>query len=390
MSGSLFDVYARSDLAFERGTGPWLYAVGDDEPYLDMMAGIAVNSLGHANPKLVEVLRDQASALWHVSNTYRILEQEALADCLVRLSCADKVFFCNSGAEAMECAIKTARRWAFVSGRPERTRFITFEGATHGRTMATMAAGGKKKYLEGFGRTLDCFDQVPLNDMEAVKDRLCPETLGIIIEPIQGSGGVRLVEDVFMKSLRDLCDAEDILLIFDEVQTGVGRTGKMFAYEWPDVLPDIFALAKGLGAGFPIGACLASDRVATGMTTKTHSSTLGGNLLAMVVARTVIEEVSRPDFLEHVRRISELLRNKLIALVQDYDHVFEEVRGRGLLLGLKSKLPIADLLFAMRRSRLLCAPADDDVIRFVPPLNIEPEHVDEAVTRLVAALKTVK
>jgi acetylornithine/N-succinyldiaminopimelate aminotransferase len=377
---ALFATFARADIAFERGEGAWLHGT-DGNAYLDMMGGVAVDALGHAHPALVAALKAQAEKLWHVSNLYQIPEQEKVARKLVDNSFADKVFFCNSGAEAMECAIKTARRWQFVKGHPERTDIITFEGAFHGRTLATLAAGGQEKYLEGFGPKAGGFVQVPFGDHEALKAAIGPTTAAILIEPIQGESGVRPVPHQCLRGLRALCDEHGLLLIFDEVQTGVGRTGRLFASEWAGVAPDIMALAKGIGGGFPVGACLATEDAASGMTPGTHGSTFGGNLLAMSAAQATLDIVSEPAFLETVRQRGLKLKQKLAGLVDSHPEVFELVRGEGLMIGLKCRRPAAEVVAAMRAEKLLCVGAGDNVVRFVPPLIITEADVDEAVLR---------
>jgi acetylornithine/N-succinyldiaminopimelate aminotransferase len=387
-STALYPTFARADLAFERGEGAWLYTA-DGTAYLDMAAGIAVNALGHAHPKLVKVLQEQAARLWHVSNLYASPEQERLARQLTELSFADRVFFCNSGAEAVECAIKTARRWHYAKGHGERYRIITFEGAFHGRTLATIAAGGQAKYLEGFGPKADGFDQVPFEDLKALKAAITPETAAILCEPIQGEGGIRSFDPAFLRTLRELCDAEGLLLIFDEVQTGIGRTGKFFAHEWAGVTPDILAAAKGLGGGFPVGACLATEDAASGMVPGVHGTTFGGNLLAMAVGNAVIEEIGKPEFLEEVRAKSLFMKQKLAGLVDGHPEIFSEVRGEGLLLGVKCRVPSSEVLAAMRAEHLLCVGAGDNVIRFAPPLTATRDDLEEAVRRADAAAGAV-
>src|SRR6266566_5826615 len=292
VTSHLLPTYARVDLAFERGEGAWLIAT-NGERYLDFTGGVAVNALGHAHPYLIDALNAQAHKVWHVSNLFRIPEAERLAERLCAATFADLVFFCNSGAEAMECAIKVARKYQFASGRPERHRFITFEGAFHGRTLATLAAGGQQKYLEGFGPVVEGFDQVPFADVEAVKRKLGPETAAILIEPVQGEGGVRMASPQVMKALRSLCDRHGLLLVLDEVQTGIGRTGELFAYQRAGVEPDIMAIAKAIGGGFPLGACLATAEAAKGMTPGTHGSTFGGNPLAMAAGNADRKSVVR-------------------------------------------------------------------------------------------------
>jgi acetylornithine/N-succinyldiaminopimelate aminotransferase len=373
--------YARADLAFERGEGAWLYAVGG-ERYLDFAAGVAVNALGHAHPHLVETLTEQAKRLWHVSNLYRIPEGERLAERLCAASFADTVFFNNSGAEAMECAIKMARKFHSANGHPDRYRIITFEGAFHGRTLATLAAGGQKKHLEGFGPIVDGFDHAPLENMKAVKELVGPHTAAILIEPVQGEGGVRVVSPAFLKNLRQLCDETGLLLIFDEVQTGIGRTGSLFAYQRAGVAPDIMALAKGLGGGFPIGACLATSEAAKGMTAGTHGSTFGGNPLAMAVANAVLDIVLAPGFLDTVQKNALLLKQRLAEIKDRHPAVIAEVRGEGLLVGLRAIGPSADLVDALRNERLLAVAAGENVVRLLPPLIVTASEIAEALVRI--------
>ena len=380
--------YARADLAFERGEGCYLFAA-DGQRYLDFGAGIAVNVLGHAHPRLVAALAEQAGKLWHTSNLYRIPAGERLAERLVAATFADTVFFTNSGAEALECAIKMARKFQSHEGRPERFRIVTFEGAFHGRTLATIAAGGQAKYLEGFGPKVEGFDQVPLGDLEAVKAVLGPETAGILIEPIQGEGGVRNAAPEFLRALRQICDANDLVLIFDEVQTGVGRTGKLFAYEWTGVTPDIMAIAKGIGGGFPMGACLATERAAAGMTAGTHGSTFGGNPLAMAVGNAVLDAVLEPGFLEHVQAVSLRLKQQLAMLKDEYPALIEEVRGQGLLLGLKMRIPNTEFVAALREQHLLTVGAGDNVVRIIPPLVAGDAEIAEATAAIAAACAAI-
>ncbi|WP_181700795.1 aspartate aminotransferase family protein [Chthonobacter albigriseus] len=388
-SSPLFSTFARANVAFERGEGAWLTA-SDGSRWLDFGAGIAVNALGHAHPHLVEALKAQAEKLWHVSNVFEIPEQERLAQRLVDASFADKVFFTNSGAEALECAIKTARRFHYAAGRPERYRIITFEGAFHGRTLATIAAGGQKKYLEGFGPVVEGFDQVPFGDHEALKAAVGPETAAILIEPIQGEGGIRPVPAVCLKGLRELCDREGILLIFDEVQTGIGRTGKLFAHEWSGVSPDILASAKGLGGGFPVGACLATESAASGMVAGVHGTTFGGNPLAMAVGNAVLDVALAPGFLEHVREIGLRLKQGLAQVVDHHPTVFETVRGEGLMLGLKCKVPSGDVVNALRAETMIGIGAGDNVVRLLPPLIVGEDEVREAVRRIEAAASRIE
>jgi len=362
----LLPVYARVDLAFERGEGAWLIAT-NGERYLDFTSGVAVNALGHAHPHLVEAITEQAKKVWHVSNLYRIPEAERLADRLCAASFADVVFFGNSGAEAMECAIKMARKYQAVSGKPERYRIITFEGAFHGRTLATLAAGGQKKYLDGFGPVVEGFDQVPFADLETTKRAIGQETAAILIEPIMGEGGVRVVPPEFLRALRRLCDDHGLLLVFDEVQTGVGRTGQLFAYQQSGVSPDIMALAKALGGGFPLGACLATAEAAKGMVAGTHGSTFGGNPLAMAAAGALLDVVLADGFLERVRRTSLILKQKLAEIRDRYPAVIAEVRGEGLLVGLRAVVPSAQLVDELRAEKMITVAAGDNVVRLLPP-----------------------
>jgi acetylornithine/N-succinyldiaminopimelate aminotransferase len=380
--------YARVDLAFERGEGAWLIATNGDR-YLDFASGVAVNSLGHAHPRLVEALTEQAKKLWHVSNLYRIPEAERLAQRLCQASFADRVFFTNSGAEAMECAIKTARKYQSVSGRPERFRIVTFEGAFHGRTLATVAAGGQKKYLEGFGPAVEGFDQVAFADMEAVKRAVGPETAAILIEPIQGEGGVRVAPPPFLRALRQLCDERSLLLMFDEVQTGVGRTGDFFAYERTGITPDIMAIAKGIGGGFPLGACLATEEAAKGMTVGTHGSTYGGNPLGTTIGNSVLDVVLAPGFLDGVRRTALLFKQRLAELRDRHPAVIAEVRGEGLLIGLRTVVPNTALVDALRAEKMLTAGAGDNVVRLLPPLIAGDAEIAEAVARIDRACTTI-
>jgi acetylornithine/N-succinyldiaminopimelate aminotransferase len=385
MSGSaLFETFARAPLSFERGEGCWLINE-KGERYLDFAGGIAVNSLGHSHPALVKALTDQAQKLWHVSNLYEIPGQTRLAERLVANSFADRVFFTNSGAEALECAIKTARRYQYVAGRPERFRTITFEGAFHGRTLATIAAGGQAKYLEGFGPKVDGFDQVPFGDIEAVEKAIGPETAAILIEPVQGEGGIREVPAQTMRRLRELCDQHGLLLIYDEVQCGIGRTGKLFAYERSGVAPDLMAIAKGIGGGFPVGACLATEEAASGMTPGVHGTTFGGNPLAMAVGNAVLDVVLADGFLEDVSRKSLLLKQRLASIADEFPDVIEEVRGVGLLLGVKCGVPNNRMLATLRDEKMLAVTAGDNVVRLLPPLIVSDDEIRDALGRIRAA-----
>ena len=383
-ASALLPTFARADLVFERGEGAWL-VTQDGDRYLDFGAGIAVNALGHAHPHLVARLAEQAAKVWHTSNLYRIPEGERLSRRLADATFADQVFFTNSGAEALECAIKMARKYHAVGGHPERFRIITFEGAFHGRTLATIAAGGQKKYLEGFGPKVEGFDQVPFGDHAALEAAIGPETAAILIEPIQGEGGVRPVPPQCLRGLRELCDKHGLLLIFDEVQTGVGRTGRFFAHERAGVTPDIMSVAKGIGGGFPMGACLSTLEAGKGMTAGVHGTTFGGNPLAMAVGNAVLDVVLAPGFLEHVERISLVLKQRLAELKDRHPGIIEEVRGEGLLLGLKCRVPNTDLAAAARAEQLLTVPAGDNVLRLLPPLIIGESEVAEAFARLDVA-----
>src|SRR5499426_2691198 len=385
----LLPTYARVDLAFERGEGAWLVATNGDR-YLDFTSGVAVNALGHAHPHLVEAVSRQAGKVWHVSNLYRVPEAERLAERLCAASFGDVVFFANSGAEAMECAIKMARKYQSASGRGERYRIITFEGAFHGRTLATLAAGGQKKYLDGFGPVTEGFDQMPFADLEATKRAISPETAAILIEPIMGEGGVRVVPPEFLRALRRLCDDNGLLLVFDEVQTGVGRTGELFAYQRCGVTPDIMALAKALGGGFPLGACLATAEAAKGMTTGTHGSTFGGNPLAMAAGNAVLDVVLAPGFLDKVRRSAILFRQRLAEIKDRHPGVVSEVRGEGLLLGLVASCPNGELVDAMRAEKLLAVAAGDNVVRLLPPLIIEEPDIADAIDRIDRAARRIE
>ncbi|HEX4532733.1 MAG TPA: aspartate aminotransferase family protein [Rhizomicrobium sp.] len=380
----LLPTYARADVAFERGEGAYVFT-DDGTRYLDFAAGIAVNALGHAHPKLVKALTDQANKLWHTSNMYRMPGQEKLARRLIEHTFADTVFFANSGAEAIECAIKMARRYHHVNGHPERFRVITFEGAFHGRTLATIAAGGQAKHLDGFGPKVDGFDQVPFGDMKALAAAITPATAALMIEPIQGEGGLRPADAQYLRALRRIADEHGLLLIFDEVQTGVGRTGKLFAHEWAGVTPDIMAIAKGIGGGFPMSACLATAEAAKGMVAGTHGSTFGGNPLAMAVGNAVLDEVLADGFLENVNRMGNYARQQLSRLISEHPTVFEELRGQGLMLGLKLNVPNTEFLAHLRKHHLLAAGGGDNVIRLVPPLIVTEDHIREAVAALSAA-----
>ncbi|MCP3475025.1 aspartate aminotransferase family protein [Bradyrhizobium sp. CCGUVB1N3] len=385
----LLPVFARAELGFERGEGCWLVST-NGERYLDFTSGVAVNALGHAHPHLVKALQEQATKLWHMSNLFQSPDGEKLAVRLCNESFADFVFFCNSGAEAMECVIKVVRRYHASKGHPERYRMITFEGAFHGRTLATLAATGSAKYLEGFGPPLDGFDQVPHGDLEAVKKAIGPQTAGILIEPIQGEGGVRSAPPAFYRALRQLCDEHGLLLAFDEVQTGMGRTGELFAHRRLGVTPDVMSLAKALGGGFPIGACLATAEAASGMTPGSHGSTFGGNPLAVSAANAVLDVMLKPGFFDHVQKMSLLLKQKLASVIDRHPDVVSEVRGEGLLIGLKAVVPSGDLATALRNEKLLTVGAGDNVVRFLPPLIVTEAEIEEGVARLERACTAIE
>ncbi|MCK8465335.1 aspartate aminotransferase family protein [Aliiroseovarius sp. S1339] len=390
MIASLLPTYNRVDLAFERGQGSWLIT-RDGERYLDLGAGIAVNALGHAHPALVKALAEQGAKLWHVSNLYTIPEQQKLADMLVDLTFADTVFFTNSGTEACELAVKMARKYWHEKGQPERARIIGFDGSFHGRSSAGIAAAGGEKLTKGFGPLLPGFTHLPFGDLDGLTSALADEDVAaVIIEPVQGEGGIRPVPDDELKAIRAACDTAGALLIFDEVQCGMGRTGKLFAHEWSGVTPDIMMVAKGIGGGFPLGAVLATEDAASGMVAGTHGSTYGGNPLACAIGATVTQIVSDPAFLDDVRRKSGLLRQKLEGLVAAHPEVFAGVRGSGLMLGLVCKAPNTDVLSACYDARVLCVPAADNVLRILPALTIEDDDITEAVSRLETAAKAVE
>jgi len=386
LSPAVMATYARHDLVFERGEGAWLITSAGDR-YLDFGSGIAVNVLGHAHPRLVAALTEQAEKLWHTSNLYRVAGQERLAERLAAATFADRAFFCNSGAEACEAAIKAARRYHYVSGHPERWRIITFEGAFHGRTLATISAGGNAKHLEGFGPPTEGFDHVPFADIAAVEQAIGPETGAIMIEPVQGEGGINVAPAEFLRGLRELCDRQGLLLILDEVQSGMGRTGKLFAHEWAGVTPDLMAIAKGIGGGFPLGVLLATVEAARGLTAGTHGSTFGGNPLAMAVGNTVLDAVLEAGFLEAVQGKALRLKQILAGTADQHAGLVEEVRGQGLIMGLKLKnVQVADLVKASVNENLLVVGAADNVVRLLPPLNIKDEEIAEAGERLSRAL----
>ncbi len=377
-------VYSRSTLAFARGSGVRLYST-EGEEYLDCVAGIAVNGLGHCHPKLVKALQDQAERLWHVSNIYRIPEQELLADRICAATFADVAFFTNSGTEAIELALKTARKYHASRGAPERIDIITFEGAFHGRSYAAVNAGGNDAYLAGFGPRLPGYVHLPFGDMEALKAAMGPTTAAVMIEPVQGEGGARSVSDADLRTMRAWCDEIGALLIFDEIQCGMGRTGKLFACEWAGVEPDIMTIAKALGGGFPIGACLATNEAASGMTFGTHGSTYGGNPLGCIVALAAFEEIATDAMMEHVRELSGYFGQQLTGLKDRYPDVIAEIRGKGLLIGLKLIPNNRAFMGLARDQRLLIAGGGENCVRLLPPLIMTIDEAREVVERLEAA-----
>ncbi|MDO6479923.1 aspartate aminotransferase family protein [Shimia thalassica] len=388
MIPSVLPTYNRAPLNFVKGEGSWMIEA-DGRRFLDLGAGIAVNVLGHANPILVDALTEQANKLWHVSNLYQIPQQQSLADKLVDNSFADTVFFTNSGTEACELAVKMARKYWFEKGQPEKVEIIGFDGAFHGRSSAGIAAAGGEKLTKGFGPLLPGFKHLTWGDIAALNDAIDENTAAVIVEPIQGEGGIRPLADEDLKKLAHICKENDVLLILDEVQCGVGRTGKLFAHEWAGITPDIMMVAKGIGGGFPLGAVLATEDAASGMVAGTHGSTYGGNPLGCAVGNAVMDTVSTPEFLADVNRKAGLFRQKLEGLVAAHPHVFEEVRGSGLMLGLKCFAPNIDVVNASYDQEIATVPAADNVVRLLPPLTITDEEISEAVSRLDKAAATV-
>jgi acetylornithine/N-succinyldiaminopimelate aminotransferase len=387
-STAVMPTYARQDIVFERGEGSWLVDTKGDR-YLDFGSGVAVNALGHAHPRLIAALTEQAGKVWHTSNLYRVAGQESLAERLCAVTFADRVFFCNSGAEACEGAIKTARRYQYVSGYPERNRIITFQGSFHGRTLATLAAAGNTKYLEGFGPDMPGFTWLPTGDRAAVEAAIGPDVAAIMIEPVQGEGGVRTIPAEDMRFLREICDKNGLLLVLDEVQTGMGRTGRLFAHEWAGITPDVMAVAKGIGGGFPMGAVLATEEAAKGMTAGTHGSTFGGNPLATAVGNAVLDVMLEPGFLDGVHAKAARFRQALAAVMDEHSDKVLEVRGLGLLIGLRLKPPAGDVGKACLAEKLLTVGAGENVLRLLPPLNATDAELAEAASRLSKALKNV-
>ncbi|WP_294538543.1 aspartate aminotransferase family protein [uncultured Rhodoblastus sp.] len=386
MTSAILPTYTRYPLAFESGEGAWLTST-TGEKYLDFGGGIAVSSLGYTHPHLVEALNRQAQKIWHTSNLFQIPQGEAFASRLTAATFADFAFFTNSGAEALELTIKMARKWNYVNGAPERFRILTFEGAFHGRTLATIAAGGNAKYLEGFGPRVDGFDQVPFGDIDAARAAIGPATGAILVEPVQGEGGIRVGSNPFIRGLREICDDKKLLLIFDEVQCGMGRTGKLFAYELYGVAPDILATAKGIGGGFPLGAVLCSAEAGKGMVAGTHGTTYGGNPLAMACGAAVLDILLAPGFFDEVARKGLVLRQSLAALAASHASVIAEIRGEGLMQGLRLRVPNGEFAAAARAEKLIVIPAADNVVRILPPLIVGDEEIREGARRLEAACR---
>jgi acetylornithine/N-succinyldiaminopimelate aminotransferase len=381
MITAVMPTYARADIAFERGEGAYLYA-GDGTRYLDFASGIAVTALGHAHPHLVAALTEQAGKLWHTSNLFQIPGQRRLAERLVANSFADSVFFTNSGAEAIECGLKMLRKYQDDFGDPKRYRVICCHGAFHGRTLATIAAGGQEKHLAGFGPTVEGFDHVAYGNMNEMRNAITSETGAILVEPVQGEGGMKKASIDYLRALRTVADEFGLLLFFDEVQCGMGRTGKLFAHQWAEVEPDIVATAKGLGGGFPIGACLAKEKAARALTAGSHGSTFGGNPLAMAVANAVLDVLLADGFLEGVQMIAARLRARLEEFARRHPDLIEEVRGEGLMLGLKCRVPNTQVIDRLRANRMLTAGAGDNVVRILPPLIVEDSHIEEGLAIL--------
>lgn len=386
VTSALMSVYRQADVAFEHGKGMEIFDVSGRR-YLDFNAGIAVSCLGHAHPHLVKTLQEQAAKLWHTSNLYRIPHQDRLADRFVAHTFADKCFFVNSGVEAIECAIKTVRKYFYDQGKHDKNRIITLNSSFHGRSLAAISAAGQEKLVTGFAPLLSGFDRVEPNDLAAMESAITAQTAAILVEPIQGEGGIRPLSDAYMQGLRALCDKHDLLLVLDEIQTGMGRTGKMFAFEWSGITPDVVALAKGIGGGFPFGACLATERAASGMTPGSHGTTYGGNPLAMAVGNAVLDELLKPGFLEHVNEVAAYLHERLNDFAERHHNIVEAVRGKGLMVGVKLRgVDSREAVAAALKNGLLIAPAGENVIRVLPPLIVERSHVDEALILLEKTL----
>ena len=386
---SILNTYARKKISFKKGKGCYLYA-DDGKKYLDFVQGIAVNSLGHCHSHLIKTINKQSRKLWHVSNAFIILEQEKLAQRLCKHTFADAVAFQNSGTEATELAIKLARKYFYSQGKKNKNKVITFQGAFHGRTLAALFAANNPKHIEGFGPKVNGFDQVPFADHEALKRAVTDDTAAIMVEPIFGEGGVKVVPDYCIKGIRELCDEKDVLLILDEVQCGVGRTGKFFAFEHTGVIPDIVPIAKGIGSGFPIGACLMTKKVASCMTPGSHGSTFGGNPLAMSVGNAVLDIIFKKGFLKNVQKISKYFHKELHKLQSEYPKVVKEVRGAGLLVGLEISKDQTEFIKKLSDNKLLTVKASENVVRLLPPLTVKKQNIDEAVTILKKVCKTYK
>ncbi len=385
---SILPVYNRSTIDISHGKGVYVYDTSG-KPYLDFVSGVAVNCLGHCDERLIEVLHEQSKKLWHISNIYQIPGLESFANTLTDATFADQVFFCNSGAEAIECCIKMVRKYQDHVGNPDKYRIITFTGAFHGRTLAAIWASKRDAMMqEGFGPPVEGFDNVPFGDIEAVKAAINNETAAILVEPIQGDGGIRPSDPAFLTALRELADEHGLLLCFDEIQCGMGRSGELYAYQHYGVTPDIMTSAKGIGGGFPLGACLATQQAASGMTFGTHGSTYGGNPLAMAVGAKVLSIVNTPEFLAHVKEVGHYLQTQLTSLAKQYPSVIEEIRGMGLIQGIKCKPSNKELMQAAEKEGLLICPAADNVLRFIPPLIVEKSHIDEAISKLNAVCQT--
>jgi acetylornithine/N-succinyldiaminopimelate aminotransferase len=374
---AVLPTYARTDLTFERGDGAYLFTT-DGRKFLDFSSGVAVTVLGHSHPHLVEALVAQARKLWHTSNLHQIAGQNRAAERLTAACFADTAFFCNSGAEAMEAAIKVARKYHAETGHPERVRLICCTGSFHGRTLATLAAAGNEKYLKGFGPPAPGFDHVAYGNLNEMRAMVGPETAGIIVEPVQGEGGLATASDDYLEGLREIADEFGILLVFDEVQTGMGRTGRLFAHQWTRITPDVMALAKGLGGGFPVGACLATERAAQGMVAGTHGSTFGGNPLAMAATNAVLDVLLEPGFLPRVEIVANALHRRIAAIAKAYPRIFSEVRGKGMLVGFRCVVSNAEVMERLRDAGLLTVAAGENVVRLLPPLIIDESHVAEA------------
>jgi acetylornithine/N-succinyldiaminopimelate aminotransferase len=390
MTSAVMPTYGRADLSFERGAGAYLFA-SDGRRFLDFASGIAVTGLGHTHPHLVKALTDQAQKLWHTSNLVRIPDQERLAERLTEATFADTVFFANSGAEAIECGLKIVRKYHDETGHPERYRVITCSGSFHGRTLATISAAGQEKYLKGFLPEVDGFDHVAFGNLNELRAAIGPETAAVLVEPVQGEGGMRAASVEYLRALRQVCDEYGLLLFFDEIQCGMGRTGKLFAYEWAGIAPDVMAVAKALGGGFPVSACLATSRAAVGMTQGSHGSTFGGNPLAMAVGNAVLDVMLAPGFLDQVHRSAERLRGELALLAKRRPAIVEEIRGKGLMIGLKLGVPNTEMQARLREAGLLTVTAGDNVLRLLPPLIIGETEIAEAVAileRVAAGWKT--